>query len=224
MICAALLGACQTHRRSLPSADPGRRTDKEIAAWVKANHLVQATAREVAAASTTEAEASFVANKASSPNGRLRVVFKIGVLRPGLKENNYGPQTTTSSYEVTETHTGKVVARVPSTLSDPMNRESRNTQKIWFTADDRVLINEEWGDGACSHYFTALISPAAGKESWNVKYLAVPEFGDDEFHGPRPVGIIEDNLLFAPFTTGKIYKKPLRELPEARPPLPFTIG
>jgi len=225
IICAFLLGACQTQQRRVSHSEQGPNRAKEIAAWVQENDLVKANPREIELASRTEVP--FVGQEAKSPNGRVRVVFKVGTLRTLDRDNKYGPLTTTSIYELTETNTGKVLAHIQSTLSDPMNQESRIRQKVWFLGDDTVLVNEEWCDGCAPHYLTALISLPQGKSFWAVKYLNLPCFFnsvEDEFHGPKPIGIWGDVLLFQPFIGAEIYKKTLRDLPEARPPLPFTMG
>ncbi|MHA3771546.1 hypothetical protein ACXR0O_08415 [Verrucomicrobiota bacterium sgz303538] len=181
--------------------------------------LKEAEAHEITAARATEA--LFSEGKATSPDGRFLVTFHLGKL---LRAD--GQNTTTSYYSV-ETRSGKVLARVQSTLSAELNKEFGYKQKVWFTRDGQVLIYETWSDGAASHDTTALVSCVPDGMQCVVRYLALPTFtgylGVEE-HGAVPVGIVGDQMLFDPLVSETIYKIPLGAIQEAAHPLPFTTG
>ena len=224
ILSAILTAGCQTSRVEPDTILIGQErypTEHGREVWVKGNGLVEAGEPEINQAKSTEVP--LVNQRATSPDGKIRVTFHMGSRRGHGNE-----QTTTSYYELIDTQNARALARVESTLSSQSNGEQPYKQGVWFSLDGRdALIYETWCDGSGYHDVVALLCSSPNQSSWTLKYLDLPMFegfpGVAE-HGPVPTGFSGKFLVFNPLVSSRFYKILLAEAKTKRPPLPFSIG
>ena len=223
LLLIAFSSSCQLGLRQIPSLPAGFQppTERQKTDWAKKQRLSPATSKEIARAK--KSEVPFVNGRATSQDGKVRVVFHMGKIQNAPDRKN----TSTSFYAINDAGTGRDLAKVESSVTEALAKECGYRQFVWFAPDGRyILIWDEWYEGCGPHITTALLS-AGSDGRWTVRFLELPEFTGYEGipdHGPKPVGLDGDMLLFNPMLSDKIYKKPFRSLPDAPPPLPFAIG
>ena len=64
------------------------------------------------------------------------------------------------------------------------------------------------------------------EKSWKLTNLDLPSFSGLPWRDtdPIPAGFLGDMIVFDAVQTGKFHKKNISDIPEARKPLPFTVG
>lgn len=224
LICIVGLCGCQssdTPRFQRAKAALEESTEKQKAEWVAEQGLREASPDEISQAKATETRLSD--GHAKSPTGRFSVAFHMG-----RRITHNGKNTTTSSYVLTDLHSGKTLATIPSSISSTLPESHNYYQAVWFSPDEgEAMINEDWCEGAGTHAMTAVLSVNLQQSHWALRYLALPEYrghiGVPE-RGSYPLGFLHDSILFNPLLSGKIFKSRLSDIPEAAPPVPFTVG
>lgn len=197
-------------------------TAKEIARWRSERGFNEASAEEMAEASRSERR--FVKNRASSPDGRLRVVLlpgnRIGDFRHGV--------STTSVYQLTDAG-GRVLMSAPARVVKKAAGEENieDTLVAWFSPDGaKVLIYEHLHECNGPPPLAILFYKNADEpEGWSVRF---PDISDilnepyDEGAHAQCRGLLGEEILIRNTCEG-VSKIRLDRLKD-RHPFPFTIG
>jgi hypothetical protein len=197
-------------------------TPEEIAAWRKKHGFVAAS--EVEIAQSKRMETPFKNNRAMSPGGKLRVVFRAGELvgNPVL-----GAASTTSVYQLVD-GSGRVLFSAPSRITKRTpSEEIEDIQLAWFSEDGaKVLIYEylRCGNGPEPHVVLFYKDPEVQNE-WRVRY---PDLGDTlnmpywEGDHAECRGLLGDEILIRNTCSGvsKIHLQSLKD----NYPFPFSVG
>lgn len=223
------LTSCQTNYDPAGMAQVSKNAavqkEKENA-WLHQQKLVQASREEISTASA--GEVPFVGNKASIPKLSLSVVFTKGSLRSVKGVGTHNVFTTTSSYELRNVRTGKLLLKTASTIANGALDQDGYKQKVLVSQDGaRVLIYEFWNCGDGPHSTCALATKISDRDVWEVEYLKLPEFdGFDGVpdRGPTPIGFSGCDLIFDALRSGTAYKKKITEIKKTGNPLPFMVG
>jgi hypothetical protein len=131
--CASCMNDSSYHANEDPAATP-----EQIAAWRKKHGFVAASEAEIA--QVNRMETRFKNNRALSPGGKLRVVFRSGEL---VGDPGYGASTT-SAYQLSDA-SGRVLISAPSrVVSSRSESDIQDIQLVWFSADgSQVLLYED---------------------------------------------------------------------------------
>ena len=212
---AIFLSACSATKEI--SGIEGWPTEQRQKHWISENHLIPIKPHEITAAQG--GEVAFESGVAVSPDGQMRIVFKMGDLR------RVGDlHTSTSRFEIMDRN-GKPVATAQATSSRQTAEYSHPHHRAWFYSDGRILIYESWSDGSAYHDTVALISQLDSSAP-RIDYLKLPAFPYPIERGAIPMGLLGNYLLLKPETPLKApgYKVSISKIPREESPLPFSIG
>lgn len=194
-------------------------TPEQIAAWRKKHGFVAASEAEIA--EVKRMETSFKNNRAVSPNGKLRVVFRAGE----LVGNPLHAASTTSVYQLVD-GSGRVLFSAPSRITK-RTPEIEDIQLAWFSEDgSKVLIYEHLrcGNGPKPHVVLFFEDPEMQNE-WRVRF---PDIGDTlnmpywEGDHAECRGLLGDEILIRNTCSGvsKIHLQSLKD----NYPFPWSEG
>lgn len=205
-----------------PSDRPA--TPEAIAKWREERQITVASDDEVAAVKHCGKE--FANHKASSPDGKLKVVF-----HRGKRIGDIYHYSTTSTYTLVDAN-GKSLAEAPSCVTGyhgDNGNDSAADQAAWFAPDGKhVVVYEYTNEGLGPPPSTIVLHEDEDNlGAWKFKFLELPLFTGgihDEGAHSKCLGILGDELLFDANTQdGKVSKKKIREFKETYP-FPFTVG
>lgn len=196
-------------------------TAAKIFSWRKERGFVEANDTEIAEAKRMERR--FANQRALSPDGKCRVVFRGGVL---VGDFQHGASTT-SIYQLVDA-SGRVLLTAPSRITRTEYGEPiEHTQLAWFSPDDsKVLVYEHLREcnGPAPLAILFFQDPENPRE-WSVRF---PDLGDtlnapfDEGDHAECRGLLHEEILIRNTHMG-ISKIRIDRL-KNRHPFPFTIG
>jgi len=226
--------SCRIHSTTSPQHVQNDFAEKEkarwIAEWITTNKILPASEADITQAKSTEVP--LVNHKADSPYGPVRVVFHLGVVRRHKSEECVR-YTTTSYYQLIDTRSGKMLARVDSKLPNGISADIKEDQNVYFSPDGltALIYETQTDDGGKMGTTYALMSFHPDDSSWSLKYLDPPFFpgqwydtDPSWFEADPPAGLLGDKIVLKALSPNQFHKIKISDVPLGHPPFPFTIN